>query len=193
MNIDYFKILDVFINEIIPPTFDNVKIGNKIFGGAILNKNDFSTLCIGLNNETSNPLYHGEISTIINFYKNEVPTNPKECFFISTHEPCSLCLSAITWSGFTNFFYFFPYSDTKDKFNIPHDLNILSEVFKLKNGNYKKKNKYCNSYSILDEVNEINSNNKLILNEKIEIIHSKYEELSSIYQLSKNNNNIYLN
>ena len=26
--------------------------------------------------------------------------NPRDCIFLATHEPCSLCLSGITWSGF---------------------------------------------------------------------------------------------
>jgi len=33
--------------------------------------------------------------------------------------------SAITWTGFDNFYYLFSYTDTKDAFNIPHDLKIL--------------------------------------------------------------------
>ena len=39
----------------------------------------------------------------------------KIVYFLSSHEPCSLCLSAITFSGFDNFYYLFPYESTSMK------------------------------------------------------------------------------
>ena len=118
---------------------------------------------------------------------------PKECFFISTHEPCSLCLSAITWSGFNNFYYFFPYEDTKDKFNIPHDLNILSQVFNVINGKYNNPNPYWQSFSIINEISKLSANEELILQSKIDKIYKKYQDLSLKYQISKKDNHIPLN
>ena len=63
-----FKFYNILIlkilNEIIPATKISISKGNKIFGAAILNKNDLSTVIVGANNEIMNPLYHGEISTI---------------------------------------------------------------------------------------------------------------------------------
>ena len=56
---NYERILNLIINEIIPPTYENVSIGNKIFGGAIVREKDLSTVCVGLNNEVLNPLLHG--------------------------------------------------------------------------------------------------------------------------------------
>ena len=193
MNINYSRLLDLILNEIIPLTYKNVVKGNKIFGGAIINKVDLSTICIGVNNEIVNPLLHGEISTINNFFEKNEKVEPNDCIFISTHEPCSLCLSAITWSGFNNFFYFFPYGDTKDKFNIPHDLNILSQVFNIKNGKYNNSNSYWQSFSILKEINKLSTNEGEILNSKINQINKIYEDLSIKYQISKKENNIPLN
>ncbi|SVC06410.1 uncharacterized protein METZ01_LOCUS259264 [marine metagenome] len=192
MNINYSRLLDLILNEIIPLTYKNVSKGNKIFGGAIISKHDLSTICIGVNNEIENPLLHGEISTINNFFEKK-KIEPKECFFISTHEPCSLCLSAITWSGFNNFYYFFPYEDTKDKFNIPHDLNILSQVFNVINGKYNNSNPYWQSFSILNEISKLSANEELILKSKIDKIYKKYQDLSLKYQISKKDNHIPLN
>ena len=190
--IDYDKVLDIFINNLIPETNTAVKLGNKIFGAFIVKKSDLSHLITGTNNEINNPIYHGEISAIFKFFKSK-NLNPKDFYFISSHEPCSLCLSAITWSGFDNFYYFFPYEDTKDKFNIPHDLKILSQIFNVENGLYNNSNKYWKSYAILDEIRKLSLLEQQKMQFKIEEIYREYNNLSSQYQISKINNNIPLN
>ena len=149
MSLNYNLILDKILLELLPLTKLEIQKGNKIFGAIILNKEDYSTISVGTNNEIINPLYHGEISSINNFFSNKVNINPRDCLFISSHEPCSLCLSAITWSGFDNFIFLFPYEDTKNSFNIPHDLKILEEVFNIKKGKYNQNNLYWKSYSIM--------------------------------------------
>ena len=187
----YNSILDIFLTYLIPETELSVKKGNKIFGAFVIKKSDFKLTVTGTNNEIVNPLFHGEISTIFNFFKlNNL--NTKNYIFISSHEPCSLCLSAITWSGFEYFYYFFPYQDTKTTFNIPHDLNILKEVFFIKNGNYNKENRYWKSFSILDEISKINIINRDNLTKKIDRITKLYQNLSLEYQKSKISNNIPL-
>ena len=190
-NILILKIL----NEIIPATKIAISKGNKIFVAAILKKRDLSTVIVGTNNEIVNPLFHGEITTINEYYKLKFNNKfkPSECIFLSTHEPCSLCLSAITWSGFDNFYYFFPYKETNDKFNIPHDIKILKEIFKLKNGNYNKVNNYWQSYSIIDEVNKLNVSEKYKISDKINKIYQEYGKLSKLYQKNKDNNKIPFN
>ena len=55
----YNILISIILNEIIPATKISVSKGNKIFGAAILNNNDLSTVIIGTNNEIINPLYHG--------------------------------------------------------------------------------------------------------------------------------------
>ena len=195
MNKIYNLLLLKILNEIIPATKLSIQKGNKIFGAAILSKNDLSTLVIGTNNEILNPLYHGEISTINSFFDSDIckKFETSDCIFLSTHEPCSLCLSAITWSGFDNFYYFFPYSDTKKKFNIPHDLKILKEVFDISKGNYIRENTYWKSYSIVEQINLIDDIEKIYLLKKIKKISKIYDNFSKLYQKHKLNNNIPLN
>ena len=194
--IKFYNILILkILNEIIPATKKSISKGNKIFGAAILNKNDLSTVIIGTNNEIINPLNHGEISTIneyFNFNLNN-KTQPTDCIFLSTHEPCSLCLSAITWSGFDNIYYFFPYKKTKDLFNIPHDINILKEIFKLDNGDYNRINSYWRSYSIIDEIKKLKDSEGYNFENNIKKIYQEYGKLSEIYKENKEKNLIPLN
>ena len=187
----YNKILDIFLNNLIPETKISVSKGNKIFGAFVLDKTDLSLVVTGLNNEIENPIYHGEISTIINFFKLR-NLNPKDYLFISSHEPCSLCLSAITWSGFDNFYYLFHYEDTESTFNIPHDLKILKEVFKIDKGQYSKNNTFWQSYSILEEIKELQNSEKDKLLAKNKEINKLYEDISNNYQSAKNSNHIPL-
>ena len=138
------RCLDVIEHDVVPLTRVGVAVGNKVFGAAIRRKSNLSLVVAGTNAEIENPLYHGEISTLNAFYAMPAADRPAtgDCVFVSTHEPCSLCLSAITWAGFDNFYYFFGYEDTRDAFNIPHDLKILQEVFKVEDGDYARKNAF---------------------------------------------------
>ena len=188
---NYNLLLDIFIDTLIPETEIAVQKGNKIFGAFIIKKSDLSIVITGTNNEITNPLYHGEISTLFNFFKIK-NLNPKDYYFISSHEPCSLCLSAITWSGFDNFYYFFEYNDTKSSFHIPHDLNILQEVFNIQGGEYNKVNGYWKSFSIIDQIKENEDSNKHNLIKKIDKINQLYADLSTQYQNAKISNNIPL-
>ena len=188
---NYNLLLDIFIDTLIPETEIAVQKGNKIFGAFIIKKSDLSIVITGTNNEITNPLYHGEISTLFNFFKIK-NLNPKDYYFITSHEPCSLCLSAITWSGFDNFYYFFEHNDTKSSFHIPHDLNILQEVFNIQGGEYNKVNGYWKSFSIIDQIKENEDSNKHNLIKKIDKISQLYADLSNQYQNAKISNNIPL-
>ena len=188
------KFLDVFNNDILPLTYKGVNSGNKIFGAAIIRKDNYSLVVAGSNNETENPLWHGETYTLKKFYEINKKKRPEEknCIFLTSHEPCSLCLSAITFSGFDNFYYLFPYESTSDEFNIPHDLNILKEVFNIADGKYIKENSYWKSYNINALVNELNESNKKNLTNSFDEIKKIYIDLSNKYQSSKEKNYIPL-
>ena len=72
------RALRVIEEEIIPETKKGVAKGNKVFGGAILTKSDYATMTIGVNQETENPLFHGEISTLNKFFATNLrkPAQP---------------------------------------------------------------------------------------------------------------------
>ena len=188
------KLLNIFLNEILPLTKKGVAKGNKIFGAAIIKKDDLSTVIAETNNEIENPLWHGEIHALKKFYElnSETRPNEKDCMFLSSHEPCSMCLSAITFSGFDNFYYLFPYSSTNNEFNIPHDLNVLKEVFKITDGEYNKENSYWKSESINMLIESLPNSKKQKILDQADQIKKKYQTLSNEYQKNKSSSSIPL-
>jgi tRNA(Arg) A34 adenosine deaminase TadA len=88
---------------------EGVREGNKTFGSAVLRKRSLDFVAAGTNEEAQNPLLHGEISGLNRYWSlpPESRPPPAECLFLSSHEPCPMCLSAIAWSGFDNFYYLF--------------------------------------------------------------------------------------
>jgi tRNA(Arg) A34 adenosine deaminase TadA len=189
------RLLDVIEHDIVPKTAEGVKEGNKLFGAAILTKNDRSVVIAETNNEIENPLWHGEVHCLKRFY--EMPkaerVDTKDAILVATHEPCSLCLSAITWAGFDNFYYLFSHEDSRDSFAIPHDLKILKEAFRLDPGGYNAENAYWKSYSIRKLARTMPQADRTRLEARMDAVSKRYDELSGTYQASKAGNDIPLN
>jgi tRNA(Arg) A34 adenosine deaminase TadA len=187
------RLFNVIEQDIFPKTRVGVAQGNKIFGAAILKKSDLSVIIAETNNEVENPLWHGEMHAIKKLYEikdqPDLP-DPKDCIFLATHEPCSLCLSAITWGGYDNFYYLFSHEDSRDSFHIPHDIKILSEVF----GNtddkrplYNRINAFWRSYNMIEMIDNLEncSDDRTSLLARVNGLTKLYAELSEIYQTNK--------
>lgn len=188
------RLLDVLEYDILPLTREGVAQGNKVFGAAILGKSDGALVVAATNRETANPLWHGEVACLNDYWA--IPTaarpRPEACWFLSTHEPCSMCLSAITWSGFDSIHYFFSYEDSKETFSIPHDLEILAEVFGLEGGRYRRNNAFWDSHRIDDAIALGETELKAARIARAAAIRGEYDGLSACYQAGKAKNEIPL-
>lgn len=197
------QLLKTIEERIIPLTRAGVSSGSKLFGAAILSRSSLVPYTIATNNERVSPLLHGEINCIQQFFTADYPdpdSRPdpaRDCIFLATHEPCSLCLSGITWSGFNEFYYLFTYEDSRDLFSIPYDIDILQEVFRVKGEAeteeqintkplYNRNNKFFKANSIADIVSTIeNEDDKQKWMAEIERVKSLYNSLSETYQQGK--------
>ena len=188
------RLLQVTEEEIVPLTRQGVERGNKLFGAAILRKSDLSLALAATNHETENPLWHGEVQAIKSLY--EMPRSqrpaPKESIFFATHEPCPLCLSAITWSGYDIFYYLFSYEDSRDSFNIPHDIRILKEVFRQEPGGYAQENHYWKSYDVMTMIGGCDEERQRGYRARVDALKKTYAEMSDVYQKSKGDHEIPL-
>lgn len=198
------RLLDVIETDIVARTKGGVGGGNKLFGAAILRKSDLSVVVAETNNETESPIWHGEMHAIRRFFElpPEGRPDPKDCIFLATHEPCSLCLSGITWSGFDNFYYLFSYEQTRDAFGIPHDIRILREVYAVPDPDrgfvpedrplYNRKNAFFTAHDIQQMIAGQDRSSKERLVERVDNLNAVYNDLSATYQADKGKKGIPL-
>ncbi|KAK7966555.1 cytidine/deoxycytidylate deaminase family protein [Apiospora aurea] len=199
-------LLSTIETKIVPLTTKGVSSGSKLFGAAILRKDDLSAVMVATNHERASPLLHGEINCIQQFFSSPDTATPprpaaRDCLFVATHEPCSLCLSGITWSGFDNFYHLFTYEDSRDRFSIPYDIDILQEVFRVRAVEgvhesddslarrplYNRRNKFFTAKSFAELVEEIPGGEevKRKWRGEIERVKRLYDGLSGTYQEGK--------
>jgi len=193
------KLLAVTESDIVPLTRAQVASGSKLFGAAILARDDLRPVTVATNNEKASPLLHGEINCIQEFFASPKEGRPetKDCVFFATHEPCSLCLSGITWSGFNEFYYLFTYEDSRDLFAIPYDIDILQSVYQVSSPGdtvetlaakplYNRSNKFFQARSVADLVDGIEDpDKKAHFQSEITRVKAMYNELSDTYQKGK--------
>jgi Cytosine/adenosine deaminases len=198
------RLFDVIETDIAAKTKKGVAAGNKIFGAAILRKSDLSLVLAETNNEVENPLWHGEMHAIKRFYElpAEERPSPRECLFLATHEPCSLCLSGITWAGFDNFYFLFSHEESRDSFAIPYDIQILREVYAVPDPGkneappdrplYNRTNRFWQSHDITRMIAGLDRGNREALLARLDDIAALYADLSAVYQKGKGRRGIPL-
>jgi tRNA(Arg) A34 adenosine deaminase TadA len=189
-------------NHIIPLTREGVSTGSKLFVAAILSRSILRPHSVATNNERLSPLLHGEINCIQQFFTLDFPDpsnrpDPrKDCIFFATHEPCSLCLSGIAWSGFSEVYFMFTYEDSRDLFGIPYDIEILQEVFRVKGREtgeqvekralYNRDNKFFRARSLAEVVSDIvDEGERGAWSGELEQVKKLYDGLSKTYQGGK--------
>lgn len=183
-------ILTVVEKNIVPLTQQGVKQGNKVFGAAVLKKDDLSLVMAGTNHESECPLWHGEVYTIKKLYERAARPEPKECIFFATHQPCPMCLSAITWGGYDTIIYLFSYEDSKNTFKIPYDLQQFKDIFKLPGGDYNRKNAFWTSYDIVELIKKCDKKTQAGFIARVQKLKKQYDEMSAVYQKAKVNTDI---
>ena len=188
------RMLTVLRDDVLPMTQAGVREGNKVFGAAVLSKASLELVVAGTNEEAQNPLLHGEISCLNRYWSlpRESRLPSAECLFLSSHEPCPMCLAAIAWSGFDNFYYLFSYEDSRDDFNIPHDLNILEAIFRCPDGAYADANAYWRSFHLLDLIEHGSEQEQAKWQERVAYLRSAYGGASDRYQETKRETDIPL-
>ncbi|KIX95852.1 uncharacterized protein Z520_08560 [Fonsecaea multimorphosa CBS 102226] len=184
---------------IIPLTAKQVSQGSKLFGAAVLERATLAPVVCATNNERESPLLHGEINCIQEFFRlpREGRPETKDCVFFATHEPCSLCLSGITWSGFNEFYYMFTYEDSRDLFAIPYDIDILKSVYQVPSPGdteetlaakplYNRQNKFFTAQSLADLIDSVDDEAaRTKLKSDLERVKKLYDQLSATYQEGK--------
>ncbi|UDY24531.1 nucleoside deaminase [Nocardioides sp. Kera G14] len=188
------RLLDVIEHDVVPLTRSGVELGNKIFGAALLHRETLELVIAETNNETENPLWHGEIHTIKRFFELPASERPAigDVIMLATHEPCSLCLSGVAWSGIPEFAYLFSHEDSAESFAIPYDIAILKGVYAVpdpdretaapKRDLYNRVNDYFTSHDLADGVRVLG---RPELNDRVTRLAGIYDELSAVYQQHK--------
>lgn len=196
-------LLSTITTHILPLTTDAISSGSKVFGASILSSATLEPYTTSTNNERLSPLLHGEVNCIQEFFTKSYPDptsrpDPRaDCIFLATHEPCSLCLSAIAWSGFKEVYFLFTHDDSRKRFGIPHDINILEEVFRVKAKDeseadlkerqlYNRENKFFSARPFADLAEEYKDEaEKQKWIAEIERVKDLYDGLNETYQQGK--------
>ena len=128
-----------------------------------------TSVMVGSNNRVENPLFHGEIDTLIRFFKLPVRPRPDELIFLATHELCPMCAASIAWAGFKEVWVLFGAKEMTEDFNMPIDTEMYKELFGV-NG-VKPDNKFFKKYSILEAIEELDTDR---FDEAIDEIRERY-------------------
>ena len=162
--------------------------GVQVFGAAVLGPAPaLETVVADTNHETESPLFHAEVY-VIQRWAAETPAESRgesasQAVFLSTHEPCCMCISSLVWAGFRKVYYLFPYLTTSQQ-GIPHDLDIMHELWNVPS--YQKQNKFMSTACIIDQIQALPDGvDKDRLEASVIRITAIYDGLSSKYHSEK--------
>ncbi len=182
------RLLDVIERDILPLTRTGVAAGNKVFGAAVLRREDLDLVVATTNRETAGALWHGEMAALSDYFGLARRPDPTECALLSTHEPCPMCASAAAWCGMQRVWYLFSYEDTRDEFAIPHDQDMLHELFGAERLNHR--NRYYDCWPIQQLGEQLSDPAERLA--RIAALREEYRSLSAAYQGSKGSSGIPL-
>ena len=171
-------ILKAVSEKLLPITEKGVAAGNHVFGGIILDKKTLLPVAAASNDRVENPIYHGEIAALRAFFADRDHPSPRDCIFVASHDPCSMCISAIAWAGFDEIWVLFGYEDVKKDFGMPVDLLMYKEVFGADGA--RPKNEFFTKYDLKTEAAK--EPNAAELAEEFADISRRYAELSGKVQ-----------
>ena len=177
----FHRLLDVIEENVVPLTVLGVEAGNRVFGAAVLRRDDLSLVAAETNRAALSPLWHGEIYTIKRFFELQEHPNPSECIFLTTHQPCCMCASALAWSGFNEIYYLYGYKRTRDEFNMPHDLRMNREIFGCDEPN--SKNAYFEWRSLYAAVAELSDPEKA--RKRLAVLSQIYDRLAERAEINE--------
>lgn len=167
-------ILKAIREELLPLTEEMVSRGNHLFGGLVLDKNSCRVITAGSNDRVENPIYHGEIDTIRRFFADKNHPSPSDCIFVASHDPCPMCISAISWAGFREIWVLFGYEDVKEKYGMPVDLTMYKEIFGAKGAT--SENIFFRKYYLKEEAEKQEDPRELL--QEISEIEAMYDKLT---------------
>jgi hypothetical protein len=121
--------------------------------------------------------------TIVQWAALEAKPPASSSIFLSTHEPCCMCISAIVWSGFRKCYYLYPYETTRDQ-GIPHDLNIMYELWRVER--YAPRNGFCATAGLLELIAALPpGDDKAEFQATVARITASYDGLANKYHSEK--------
>jgi tRNA(Arg) A34 adenosine deaminase TadA len=175
-------LLAVIQTDILPLTRAKVATGSKMFGAAILDHH-LRLVHADTNDETTCALFHGEVKCIYAWSRTVATASDRReiartAIFLSTHEPCCMCISSILWCGFHTVYYLFSYETTAAQ-GIPYDIETMHELWGV--NTYRKQNKYLTSVCLLDCIAALDDDDdiaKTELQQMAAALMAEYDQVS---------------
>ena len=100
-----------YMRECVKLAKASVASGNSPYGAVIVDPRDHRIIVTGQNHAAANPIWHGEmdaINRLAGVLEARNKTVYEEAKFLELYtsaEPCSMCMSALAWSGIGRVYY----------------------------------------------------------------------------------------